>query len=270
MLELTTFGDPKLRGPDGTLLNGITRQTKRFALLIFLACDRDSRRHRREEILTVFWPESDRSSGRNALRQALHVLREDLGSDVVGGDGSEALWVDGSKLSCDVSSFSQAISNGSPELALRIYQADFLVGFEVQGCPEFGSWADERRTELKDMASKAAQDLAYQAEGKEDSKTALHWWKRALELRPFDESMVRRVMSLLTWTDNRGAAHAEFHSFRKRLAAELSLEPSSATLELMRKISDGRIEDVPQWVGDRRRGSQAVGEPHWRRLGDSQ
>lgn len=268
MLELTTFGDPQLREQNGSPVTRLTRQTKKFALLIYLACDRVSRSHRREEVMTVFWPESDRSSGRNCLRQALHVLREDLGSDLVRGNGSEALWVERSKLSCDVDSFIQAISNGSPELALRIYSADFLVGFEVQDCPAFGAWADERRTELRDMASKTARDLAFQAEGNEDAAAALHWWKRTMELSPFDESVARRIMSLLAWTENRGEASAVFDSFRARLVGELGLEPSPATEALMRKISHGQLDEVPRWIGDRRRGVPESGQTHWRRLSD--
>ncbi|MHC4780950.1 MAG: AfsR/SARP family transcriptional regulator [Planctomycetota bacterium] len=268
MLELRAFGEPQLLTADGTPLNGVTRQTKRFALLVFLACDRLHRPHRREEILTVFWPESDRSSGRNALRQSLHVIREELGRDLLRGNGSEDLWVEKSELKCDVDTFTQAIAEGSPELALKVCQADFLLGFDVQGCPEFGFWADERRTHLRGMAAKAARDLAHRAEGDQDPLDALHWWRRASNLRPFDETALRRVMSLLAWTENRGDAMAEFEAFRQRLATELEMEPSDTTLDLVEKISAGRMDEVTQWVGDRRGRSTETSEAHWRRLGD--
>jgi DNA-binding SARP family transcriptional activator len=267
MLELRGFGDPQLLGMDGLPFTSITRQNKRFALLIFLACDGQTISHRREELLSVFWAESDHASGRNALRQSIHVLRDRLGPDLIRGNGSEEVWVDESAIRCDVASFIRAIGQGSLERALQEYRADFLLGFEVQGCPEFGAWADQRRTDLKNLAANTARDLAHRAEGVRDLESALHWWKRALRLRPFDEAVVRRVMSLLAWMENRGGAVAEFESFRRRLDTELGLEPSQATLRLKEMITDSRLDEVRQWVGDRRAASTNTAR-QWRRFRD--
>jgi DNA-binding SARP family transcriptional activator len=268
MFELQTFGTPQLLTGDGTPVNKFTRQTKRFALLIYLACERLNRPHRREEILAVFWPEADGSSGRNALRQALHVIRDELVPDLVRGSGSEGLWVEESELRCDVEAFTRAIAEGLLETALQIYKADFLPGFDVQGCPEFCAWADERRTHLRGMAANAARNLAHQAEGNEDSATALYWWRKTSDLRPFDETVVRRVMSLLAWAEGRGVAMAEFEAFRRRLATDLELEPSDTMLDLMEKISAGRMDEVTQWVGDRRGRSTETAEAHSMLLSD--
>lgn len=268
MLELRVFGDPQLLGTDGKPLDVITRQTKRFAVLIYLVCDGALRPHRREELLPVFWPESDRSSGRNALRQSLHVIRDELGQNLVRGNGTEDIWVEGTDLRCDVTAFLQAIADGYPEAALQAYKADFLLGFEVPGCPGFGSWADRRRTELRDMANAGARDLAHRAEGVRDSASALYWWRRVSRLSPFDERVIRRIMSLLAWNEDRGGAVSEFEAFRCRLVADLGLEPSAGTLELKEKISVGRMARVTRWVGDRRGEAPEPAHRPWRRSRD--
>jgi DNA-binding SARP family transcriptional activator len=268
MYELRAFGDPHLLGVDGSPVTSITRQTKRFALLIFLACDGLKGPHRREELLSVFWPEADPSLGRNSLRQTLHALRQELGPGFLLGNGSDELWVKESDLRCDVASFTQAIAQGHSERALQEYRADFLLGFEVRGCPEFGAWADQRRTDLKDLAANAARDLAHQSEGARDLAGAVFWWKKTLRLRPFDEAAVRRVMTLLAWMDDRGDAIAEFEYFRGRLVDELGLEPCRATLELREKIATGRIGEVDKWIGDRRKGTSKAARPLWRRSRD--
>jgi DNA-binding SARP family transcriptional activator len=268
MFKLLAFGDPCLRDEEGNDLNGITRQTKRFALLIFLACDSLARPHRRDEIISTFWPDSDGSKARNALRQSLHVIRGELGPEIVQANGSEDLSVDRTWLSCDVETFVEAIASGFPEKALGVYKADFLLGFDLPGCPEFGSWADERRSDLRRKAASAAKDLAHQSEGVQDSSSALFWWRRALLHRPFDEAVIRRIGSLLAWSENRGEAAAEIEAFNRRMVAQLGVAPSRETMDLLDKISAGRIDEVNQWVGDRRGHWMRNSEPHRRRPGD--
>jgi len=128
MIKLHAFGDIHLRNENGTLLDGIMRQTKRLALLILLACDSLNRPHRREEVISTFWPESDGPRGRNALRQALHVLRDELGPDIIQRNESEDLRVNRAQLSSDVDTFTQAIASGLPEAALaHIPQIDMAI-----------------------------------------------------------------------------------------------------------------------------------------------
>jgi DNA-binding SARP family transcriptional activator len=243
-------------------------QTKRFALLIFLACHDSCRPQRREAVLSLFWPDADGGHGRNALRQALHAIREQLGPAVVQGNGTDELWTDCGLLHCDVLAFTEAVSRGLAELALEIYRNDFLVGFSVPGAPGFGAWADQRRSELREMAAGAARDLAHKAEGARDAASALFWWRRFLRHRPYDEEVIRRIVSLLAWAENDGEALAEFEGFRARLLEELGLEPSSATLDLAGKVASGRLEGIVQWVGERRGRQPVVPEPPRRRSGD--
>lgn len=257
MFRMCAFGDPILTDEDGNPLNGIMRRTKLFALLIFLACDRLNRPHRREEIVATFWPDSDASKGRNSLRQSVHIIRDELGPDILNGNGSQDLWVNRARFSCDVEAFAQAVDSGWPEAALEAYKADFLEGFSLPESPDFGAWADERRDDLRVTAAKLARGLALQAEEKRDVPSALVWWRRTLRHRPFDEAVIRRIGSLLAWSGNRGQAVSELEAFAARMAAELGLPPSQETFDLLEEISSGRIDHIPQWPGNR--------SSHWSR-----
>jgi DNA-binding SARP family transcriptional activator len=268
MVRLLSFGDPQLLTEEGVRCEGLERRRKSLALLVYLASGEMNRPYRREELTTLFWPDADGPRGRNALRQTLHVIRKELGPDVFHSNGSEDLSVNGNELSSDVEAFTRAIADGFPETALSWYKEDFLLGFSLHDSPEFDAWADDRRTDLRKMAARAARDLAHQAEGREDASTALFWWQRASRHQPFDEFVIRRIGSLLAWSENRGVALAELQTFRQRMAQGLGTDPSPSTLELMENLSEGRMEKINQWFGERRGGLERVEEPHLRRPSD--
>ena len=268
MIKLCAFGEPLLFAADGTPLDVVLRHTKSFALLLYLACDHRTHPLRRDELLAIFWPEADGLRGRNCLRQTLHVLKGNLGDGIVVATGDQLLRVDTARLECDVRQFVLALERGEPEAALRLYRGEFLQGFHLSGAPEFGFWADQVRARLQELAVYAAKSLAHSAEGERSLDDALFWWRRALELDPFDEGALRRIMALLAGAGNRCGAQAEFKRFRKRIAEELELEPSRSTTELAALVSTAPPEQIPMWVGDRRRKDPAASVPHWRRAGN--
>ncbi|NNM03503.1 MAG: hypothetical protein HKO65_00250 [Gemmatimonadetes bacterium] len=249
-------------------MDRFTRQTKRIALLTYLSGSRPPGATRRTELLTVFWPESSPSRGRNVLRQTLHAIRRELGPEVILGNGSEDLRINHDHLTCDASFFEGAISEGRAETALSWYEGDFGNGFDLPDCPAFGDWVDLRRQALREMAANAARDLAHQAEGMSKSEEALYWWRRALLHRPFDEAIIRRIGSLLAWEGNQCEAMAEMNSFTERMIAHLGVEPSAHTLARMNAISRGQMANINRWVGDRRQPWVRRSERHRKRSAD--
>jgi len=217
----------------------------------------------------MFWPEADQQRGRNALRQAIHVIRDNLGSEILLGNGDQELRINRQVLESDVARFSRAIAHGSYEAALSLHQTEFLLGFHLTGAEEFEIWADHRRDHLRKLASCAAVNLARSAEGMRNLSDALYWWRRAMELQPFDEFFLRRTLTLLAFSGNRGVALSEFERFRRRLLLELEIEPSPETLTLAEKIGSCMLQSVPQWVGNRRyTDAIANGQMHRRRVTD--
>jgi len=269
MFQLQAFGEPVLINERGIHLEVFPRQTKRMALLVYLACDDQIRPHRRDAVVTMFWPEANQQRGRNALRQAIHVIRDSLGPEVLLGNGDQELKVNRKVLESDVARFSRAVAHGSYEAALSLHQTEFLQGFHLPGAEEFEAWADHRRNRLRRLATCAAVNLARSAEGMRNLSDALYWWRRAMELEPFDEFFLRRTLTLLAFSGNRGVALSEFERFRHRVSLELEIEPSPETLALAEKICSGTLQSVPQWIGNRRyTDAIANGQLHRRRVTD--
>jgi DNA-binding SARP family transcriptional activator len=268
MIRLNAFGNPSIFGDRGTRLDVLMRQPKRFAVLIFLVCSGEGRVHRRDELTSIFWPEADGSRGRNALRQTLHAIRKEVGAGVIIGNGSQTLQANLKRIDSDVGAFHRSLAAGSPEAALELYKGDFLLGFHLPDSPEFDFWVEERRNQLAEMACRAAKNLAHRAEGDRNLSDSLYWWRKALDLRPFDEAVVRRLIALHAGGGNRGKARAEFDRFRHRMETELGLEPSKETLDLLEKASHLPQDQIPKWVGDRRRDEFEREDTLWRRATD--
>ena len=229
MFRLLCFGYPRVEGPDGRNLEELQDHPKRFAVLIYLACHSEVPVCQRDSVLPVFWPEVDEPHARNSLRQTLHVLKTCLGDEVIrGGTGGEVR-IDGDKLTSDVGLFCTALREGKLAEALALPTEPFLNDFSVPDATPFMDWLDQRRRSLNEKAVYAATRLARNAEADRSPHRAVPWWRRALDLSPYDEGLLTHLVWALTDSGNRGGALTEYRRFRSRLKHDLDLEPSPAT-----------------------------------------
>ncbi|HEX4634427.1 MAG TPA: hypothetical protein VH163_11355 [Gemmatimonadales bacterium] len=149
MIELRILGGVELTSTDGHSADQVAAQSKRFALLVYLALAQPRGWHRRDTVLALFWPELDQARARHALRQALHFLRKTLGKDVVRTRGSEDIAI-GAELWCDAVAFEDG-GPGADKAAL--YRGELLPGFFIRdAAPEWDHWLDERRDALRRRA----------------------------------------------------------------------------------------------------------------------
>src|SRR5688572_6815189 len=102
MLSLNLLGALELRDTDNREVDGVIRQPKRLALLVYLALARPARFHRRDALLGRFWPDLDESHARASLRRALYFLRRELGEQVLENRGDEEVGIAAGTLRCDV------------------------------------------------------------------------------------------------------------------------------------------------------------------------
>src|SRR5690242_3793253 len=101
MIRCRILGPTGLSGPDGLALDDVVSQPRRLALLAYLAMQSSRGFIRRDALLPIFWPELDQERARGALRQALYVLRSELGEGVVISRGAEEVGIAPDMLWCD-------------------------------------------------------------------------------------------------------------------------------------------------------------------------
>ena len=234
-IEFRTLGSLDLTGEDGNRLLSVISQPKRVALLAYLAVGGGGFK-RRDTLIGVFWPELDQDRARHALRQATYVLRGALGPEVIVSRGDDELGVAEEKLWCDAIAFEAAAAAGSSERALSLYAGELLPGFFVSGTGTFDAWLEGERDRLRRQAAEEAWSLAAEGEAAGNVVGASHWARRAVDLSPFDEAALCRLLELLDRAGDRAGAIQVFDHFARRLKSEYQTEPAPETVALMTQI----------------------------------
>lgn len=242
MIEVRVLGPLRISASDGRSMETLARQSKRAALLAYLAAATPRGVHRRDKLLALFWPESDEAHARAALSQAVYVLRSMLGESAVVPRGDGQLGLSREVVWCDAAAFEEALDVGRSSDALGLYRGDLLDGFFVAEAPEFERWLDQERERLRQRAAEGAWTLAEARAAEGDPLEAERWARRAASLLPADEAVVRRLMIFLHALGDRAAAIRAYEAFAWRLAEEYELEPSTETRELAAAI---RTHDAP-------------------------
>ena len=236
MIEFRLLGTLHLTDAEGREVQSLLTRSRRLALLAYLSAATPRGLHRRDTLLALFWPDLDQEHARAALRQALHVLRDALGDDVVVTRGDEDVGIQADRLWCDVAAFDRAVAAGQVAEALELYRGDLLGGFFIPGAAEFERWLEGERARMQQAAARCAEALVEQCEAADDLRAAAEWARRAVWLAPHKEDALRRLVTLLDRLGDRAGAVAAYEEFTKRLVADLETEPAAETKALLTAV----------------------------------
>lgn len=240
------LGEIRLKADDGTDTDAVLRQPKRLAVLGFLACPAPGTRHRRDLLLALFWPELDTAHARTSLRNALYVLRQTLGDDVIRSTGDEEVSVNPDLVRTDVAVVNSALREGRIDDALAAYGGELLPGLFPADSEGFHRWLDSERTKLKVAISSAAAGRLNELEGKKEFQHALATARRMLEIEPDDETIVRRAMALHETLGDKAGGLNVFEKYRARLAADFDASPSPETIALADRLRSSPQPRAPR------------------------
>jgi DNA-binding SARP family transcriptional activator len=150
-VALFLLGPPRIER-DGEPVEIDTR--KAIALASYLAVSGEE--HSRDALAALFWPLSDQSRARAALRRTLSTLRRALGYDRLEVDGERLALSASDGFRVDVDQFLGLLatcdSHGHPpektcpaclaplSEAIGLYRADFMNGFSLRDSPGFDEW----------------------------------------------------------------------------------------------------------------------------------
>lgn len=244
MIEIRLLGTLSIT-PDP---EGLARQSKRAALLAYLLLVRGVQR--RDTVLATFWPELDGGRARNALSQALHVLRRSLGDDAIVTRGDDVA-LNQELVRCDVTAFEEAMERGALEDALSLYRGHLLEGFFVSDAPDFEAKIDHERRRLCELAGAAAWALSLAKAKARDADGALRWSRFAFGNGVADEVQLRAVIGALRDGGHRVAALRLYDDFASWLEQEFQLEPSPETRAIIANIRAGDVQSAgmqPQYA----------------------
>jgi DNA-binding SARP family transcriptional activator/TolB-like protein len=247
LIRLRLLGPIELLRADATPANSVLAQPKRLALLAYLTLARPHGAPRRDELLTVFWPRADPSRARNALRQALHYLRQSLGTDSILSHDDDTVAVNLESLWVDALEFERLARQGDSPSALELYRGHLLDGMDATISVEFEHWLDGLRTRLANQAWTLAFRSAEQAEEQGDPEEAIRMARRAVGLRPVNEDSARVLMRLLSEHGDRVGALEAYDSVARNLFELFEAAPEAETEALAEAIrrAPGDVSDQP-------------------------
>jgi len=241
MILVSALGPLDIRDEARGSLTTVLAQPRRSALLAYLAVEGSAGVVARDALLTTFWPESDESRGRAALRQALAFLRRSLGEDALRREGDDGVGVDASRIVCDVVQFRLAVHDGRFADALALYRGELLAGLVVADAPAFEQWCSALRVSLARDAARAAAKVAESAAARDDWPGAIAHARRAQALAPFNEEHHRRLLRYLDRAGDRAGALAEYEAFAATLATALEVTPAPETVALVATLRERTI-----------------------------
>jgi len=237
-------GQPfKFRGP-----------SKALNLLAYLILHRGSHVTRESLAFTLF-PDDSEEAARGNLRRMLYVAHRALPAigpaRWIDADDETILWNDAAPAWVDVVEFDRlARSHDCASDAVELYTGDLLDG-------HYDDWLFPFRERFRQTFASAALSLVLAARRARDFRRAVTYANRLLAEDPFREDVVRQLLSALYESgDGAGALYA-FDAFRKRLDAELAVEPMPETVSLFERIRGGGSTDeerdvTPSSVDERR------------------
>lgn len=228
-IELCLLGEMRVHGTENGAERKLAGQTKRLALLAYLALEPGF--HRRESVMDLFWPESDPDAARRALRQSLYALGKTLGRKGVFEKRGDEIRVDSSHLWCDAPALERACDEGDEETVVQLFRGELLPGFHIDDAsPDLQRAFDDARTRIHRKGLRKLRDLAERAsrEGRHDA--AIRYARQALTAAPHDEPSLRILVSALAAAGDRVEAVRVGATFVERLESEMGLEPDPETL----------------------------------------
>jgi DNA-binding SARP family transcriptional activator len=247
MLQLTMLGTSGVRTDDGAVLSLDAQQPKRLALLAYLAAARPFGPHRRDVVVSLFWPEQDDARARASLRQALHGVRKVLGAQAIASHGVETLELSRTLFACDVWELEAASGSGDDQRVVELYAGDFLAGLHLSEAPAFEHWVDGERTRLRGIAANSAWAVAERAAQARSSGLA-GCVRSALALSGLDECALRKGMRLLADIGDRASAISAYERFAAELRRELEVDVDPETRALAVEL---RQTVAPSAAGER-------------------
>jgi DNA-binding SARP family transcriptional activator len=223
---------------DGSPIRSFGSQ-KSGLLLAYLAYHL-GRRHAREELAELLWPDAEADASRLSLRVCLHALRQRLEPDgIAKGDVLLAdrvyVQLNVQTVTVDAVEFERAVATAlSSEPthdrlhgllhAIDLYVGEFLPGF-------YDDWVFDARARLSELYYGALREAVRLLAEADRSSEALSYAHRALALDELREEAHLEVIRLYALSGRTSAALKQYRALETVLREELGEEPSPATRE---------------------------------------
>ena len=210
---------------------------KAGALLAYLGMSRDYAAGR-EELAALLWGECSDQQARQSLRQALALLRKELGPSRRFTADARMVRLDPALWSIDARDFEMlARSQKAEDLsrAASLFAGDFLAGLNIDE-EAFEAWVNGQRTRLQLAAGQLCETFVKRPDLVIDANQALAAVEQLMALDPLREDWQRLAIALYARYRGRNEALARAAIFAGLLQRELGVAPEKETRVLLESV----------------------------------
>jgi DNA-binding SARP family transcriptional activator/tetratricopeptide (TPR) repeat protein len=247
---------------DGEQIEVDTR--KATALLAYLAVTR--RRHARDALAGLLWPEYNQTRARAALRRTLSSLGVARAAGWLVADREsvdlvrDEVWVDvdrfhGLLAECRTHGHAEGevCAECLPPLseAVALYRDDFLAGFALRDSAAFDDWQFFQGEELRRELAGALERLSIGHGARQGWEQAITHARRWMALDPLHEPAHRWLMQLYAWAGQRAAALRQYRECVRVLEGELGVSPLEETTRVYEAIMENDLPPLPVLAQER-------------------
>lgn len=195
--------------------------------------------HVREILATYFWGEMPEKRAKANLRQALHNIQKMLPEcfEVT----RQSVQVVGDCFTVDINKFEaiNAIENADADYLLEgisYYRGEFLEGLYIDDAPEIEDWLRHQRERYRLIFLDMLENLSHTYFSAGEWATAEKYYRRMLEVEPWQEHAHRQVMVCLARQGKFARAQAYYQTLQDEFFAEFGTNLTFRTRFLHEQI----------------------------------
>ncbi|SHJ89161.1 AAA family ATPase [Tepidibacter formicigenes] len=202
---------------------------KSEALFYYLVVNKQATR---EELVNLFWGETEESTAKKNLRNAMYQIRKIFDMDIVISPQKSVVILNSKiKLESDLDSF---LNNEN--IFLENNYGEFLKGFIVKNSEAFGWWISKKRQEYKDMYIYKLHNKIKYFLDKKEYDNAQKIAKILISEDEFDERAYRIIMDIYCKQGFFNKAIDTYNKLSEVLKNELEVTPDIKTKEIYDQI----------------------------------
>lgn len=220
---------------------------KAVALICLLALN-EKRYLSREKIIGYMWPDSNAEAAKYNLRYNLWLIKKNIAPDK---NGHQFLRVDNDcccinkdyEFECDIIDIIKFKPNNNDSIEgmlklKQLFRGDLLEGCYFNKCDELNEFIIFERINFEQRKVKILKRLVELYENENNFDSCIEIINEILEIEPYDEEMVLKILDIYTKCGKQVAAITYYNNFSNILAGSLGISPS---YELRNKYKEIRL-----------------------------
>ncbi len=186
----------------------------------------------REELVSLFWGESNEEVAKKNLRNAMYKTRKAFDLEIIHSPKKSTVMINKDlAIDSDIQSVQK-----HPEKILELYRGEFLKGFYIKGEEGFAQWVDQQQGFYRNLYIEKSFEKIDQAlksgnyiQGEKDCK-------KVIREDEFDERGYQKLMEVYQALGLNSKALEVYQRLRKCLHEELGIEPDEKTQKIYLEI----------------------------------